>query len=629
MIINYLKGKGLTTKYNSFIYASIPDVHCTARGYYCQDYLKTQSYPEEIYSEGYANSDWSYPGATDDQIQNALSLEEIKSHVIKGGDYKDAEAYLKNLEDAVSKGSVCIACVNPKEYVDTKITSHWTVIYGYNNTHILLNDPGWGRFKKEHPISKSDFTKALWNAEPKSWRKAIIIDTSLEAKPVLASPLRITPEKDKYYVGDTLRAEFTIKNIGGAPITLDKLLVGGRFNDGKLPNGEYPDFTSQSTTLQTDFPYNYTGTLTLTHPSEYKFFIAYYIENPTSEEKKLLDENNWNTCIGLGEGLTDADRTGDISVFPQLEKNVLSVPDDHPTIQTAVDAANAGDTIIVRDGTYTENVDIDKSITLKSSSGNPEYTIVDAVDPYDHVFSVTADHVKISGFTVTEAPAYGIYLHNADYCDISDNICSHSAFGIYLDGSNSNSISDNTCFNNEWSGISLSDSENNTISNNTCSNNGRGIYLEDSENNSISNNLCCNNNSISNNLFYNERVGIGLFYSDYNTVSDNACSNNDLGILPGCSNNNRIYLNNFINNCYNVCSCESTNIWNSKEKITYSYNGESHTNYLGNHWSDYTGTDANKNGIGDSPYSIDDRGGDIDQDYYPLMKPFENYFELK
>jgi parallel beta-helix repeat protein len=226
---------------------------------------------------------------------------------------------------------------------------------------------------------------------------------------------------------------------------------------------------------------------------------------------------------------------------PTLPVHNTNTGKSFSSIQAAVDAASAGDTIIVRDGTYTENVDIDKSITLKSSSGNPEYTIVDAVDPYDHVFSVTANHVEISGFTVTEAPAYGIYLHNADYCDISDNICSHSAFGIYLDGSNSNSISDNTCFNNEWSGISLSDSENNTISNNTC-------------------------------------------------------SNNDLGIVPCCSNNNRIYLNNFINNTFNACSEGSANIWNSKEKITYSYNGKSHTNYLGNYWSDYTGTDANNNG---------------------------------
>jgi len=35
----------------------------------------------------------------------------------------------------------------------------------------------------------------------------------------------------------------------------------------------------------------------------------------------------------------------------------IYVPDDYPTIQGAVNAANSGDTIIVRDGTYTENVE--------------------------------------------------------------------------------------------------------------------------------------------------------------------------------------------------------------------------------------------------------------------------------
>ena len=140
--------------------------------------------------------------------------------------------------------------------------------------------------------------------------------TEPAAKPVLTSPLEITPTKDTYYVGDTLTAEFTITNIGEVPIALDKLLLGGRFNDDKLPNGEYPDFTFNSVTLQPNVPYKYTGTLTLTYSGNYHFFIAYYIENPTPEEKALLDENNWNTCVDLGEGLTDEDRTEEISTAP-------------------------------------------------------------------------------------------------------------------------------------------------------------------------------------------------------------------------------------------------------------------------------------------------------------------------
>ncbi|NQE53381.1 hypothetical protein C5S29_07290 [ANME-1 cluster archaeon GoMg3.2] len=157
-----------------------------------------------------------------------------------------------------------------------------------------------------------------------------VIPAPQVAKPVLTSPLKISPEKDKYYVGDTIRAEFTVKNVGGAPITLDKLLVGGRFNGGKLPNGQFPDFTPQSTTLPPNGQYRYTGSLTLTQPGNYHFFIAYYIENPTSEEKKLLDENNWNTCVDLGDGLTDADRDqstkvgsaksdGDVPFFSQRD----------------------------------------------------------------------------------------------------------------------------------------------------------------------------------------------------------------------------------------------------------------------------------------------------------------------
>jgi pectin methylesterase-like acyl-CoA thioesterase len=46
----------------------------------------------------------------------------------------------------------------------------------------------------------------------------------------------------------------------------------------------------------------------------------------------------------------------------------IYVPDDYGTIQDAVDNATAGDTIIVRDGTYTENVHVNKSLTMYSKT---------------------------------------------------------------------------------------------------------------------------------------------------------------------------------------------------------------------------------------------------------------------
>jgi nitrous oxidase accessory protein NosD len=41
---------------------------------------------------------------------------------------------------------------------------------------------------------------------------------------------------------------------------------------------------------------------------------------------------------------------------------------------------------------------------------------------------------------------------------------------------------------------------------------------------------------------------------------------------------------------------------------------------MGNYWSDYTGTDGNGDGLGDSSYRVDS-----DNDEQPLMVPRENY----
>lgn len=287
---------------------------------------------------------------------------------------------------------------------------------------------------------------------------------------------------------------------------------------------------------------------------------------------------------------------GSISAAQQHYVN----PDE--STQGAIDNANAGDTIIVRDGTYTENVDVNVNhLTLKSENGY-DSTIVQAANTSDHVFAVTADYVNITEFTVTGATGdykCGIYLYGAEHCIISDNNASNNYRGIYLYHSSNNSLTNNVVKGNNDQGIRLSSSSNDMLMNNKVMYKGNtGIFLQDSNDNRIIGNNAsnstnydgiylnfANNNEIRNNTAnYNHYNGIGLWTSsDNNTITYNkAKNNNGKGIYLENSNNNGIYMNNFINNANNVYSNESTNAWNSPSEITYSYNGNTYTHYMGN-----------------------------------------------
>jgi parallel beta-helix repeat protein len=127
--------------------------------------------------------------------------------------------------------------------------------------------------------------------------------------------------------------------------------------------------------------------------------------------------------------------------------NCTGIPSPcYDSIQAAINASSPGDTILVHPGTYHENVDVDKDhLTIRSYSGNPSNTIVDASGFSDNVFNVTADYVTIRGFTITggEHLYDGVYLYYADYCEISHNTITGNSDGIDLENSHHNTIEDN------------------------------------------------------------------------------------------------------------------------------------------------------------------------------------------
>jgi parallel beta-helix repeat protein len=277
--------------------------------------------------------------------------------------------------------------------------------------------------------------------------------------------------------------------------------------------------------------------------------------------------------------------------------SVIYVPDDYPTIQGAVDAASPGDTIIVRDGTYSEEVTVNKSLTLRSEHGNSA-TTVSGGDLRDKVFYVAADNVTIDGFTAINTRGTNvwenapIYLESVKYCQILNNrVSSFPSCGILLYFASYNTISNNSASGCEGQGITLNSSPFNRIVNNSivgCSYGGIGL-------NSSYNNVICNNIMGKN----GGREGLSLVQgSGSNTVTCNDFLDEAFdGGWPGWIEVNRWY-----------------------NKATYVYDGNTYANYLGNYFGVSPGGDSNGDGVVDSPC-------DINSEFscYALVSPSDNY----
>ncbi len=135
-------------------------------------------------------------------------------------------------------------------------------------------------------------------------------------------------------------------------------------------------------------------------------------------------------------------------------------------------------------------------------------------------------------------------------------------------------------------------SSNNIVRNNVIVNNSNGISLYFSNNNVVSDNVISENSD-----------GIRLYDSSDNNISGNVISNNSIGVtIFSSSNSNLFCTNNFYDRI--KVSAGTINFWYYKNE--------------GNYWADYTGQDANYDGIGDEIYRIDV----FNRDNHPLMGVF-------
>ena len=328
---------------------------------------------------------------------------------------------------------------------------------------------------------------------------------------------------------------------------------------------------------------------------------------------------------------------------------------EYTTIKSALDQASAHDTILIKKGTYEEyDLQVEKPMTILGS----EDPVIDGMDKGE-VLRILSDSVSVDGLSIVnvgtsytsdfaairvvkakhfsirnvklEKLFFGIYLEKAEqgevignsirgdaveefnsgngiqlwYCnnvEVRDNYVEKVRDGIYLEFSDQIQIVNNTSVNNVRYGLHFMFSNDDIYEANLFENNGAGVAVM------FSKNIRMNKNTFRNNW---GAASFGLLLKEINDaeISDNVFQENTTGISIEGSNRIDYSNNDFIRNGWalQVRGACYTNTWRDNNflhnSFDISYNGKINDNiFKQNFWSNYSGYDLDRDGIGDVPY---------------------------
>jgi parallel beta-helix repeat protein len=215
-----------------------------------------------------------------------------------------------------------------------------------------------------------------------------------------------------------------------------------------------------------------------------------------------------------------------------------SGPGNYTTIQSALDAANPGDTVFVFNGIYYENAYIETSIHLIGEDKNN--TIIDGGGVQGSTVVFHANYIYLSGFTIRNCGDWandgGVWItdawsHHSSFNTVTNNIiCNNQKPGIIAYQTNNNTITNNIFLDNVCAIEFGSYSYYNVISQNTFINNSIGMWGAPAH------------TMISNNYFKNS--GISISRGGSNTIKNNQFEGDgsiSISLSSGC-----LIQNNFL-----------------------------------------------------------------------------------
>lgn len=325
------------------------------------------------------------------------------------------------------------------------------------------------------------------------------------------------------------------------------------------------------------------------------------------------------------------------------------------SLKTAIAQAKDFDTILIQKGTYKEHaIIINKPLTIIGKN----YPVIDG-ELKGEVITITSNNVTVDGlFIINVGTSYtedyaAIRVKNSENFIIQNVVLEKLFFGIYIEKSKNGKVFHNKIIGdaveeyNSGNGIQLWYSKNVEIEHNFIQRVRDGIYLEFSDHCTIKNNVSTqnvryglhfmfsNDDAYQDNTFENNGAGVAVMFSkriqmtnnifkeNWGTASyglllkeindaqiiGNTFEENTVGINIEGSNRITYKHNNFKNNgwavkvrgaCYTNQFFENNFLHNS---FDIAYNSKVNDNVFNrNFWSNYTGYDLDKNGIGDVPY---------------------------
>jgi len=325
------------------------------------------------------------------------------------------------------------------------------------------------------------------------------------------------------------------------------------------------------------------------------------------------------------------------------------------SISEAIAQSKANDTILIKKGIYKEyNLIIDKPLTILGE----DYPVIDG-EAKGEIIKITADNVTLDGlFIINVGVSYtqdyaAVRVEKCKNFLIQNLVLEKLFFGIYLEKAKNGRVYNNKIVGdakeeyNSGNGIQLWYSQNIEVDQNIVTHVRDGIYLEFSNFCKITNNISSqniryglhfmfsNDDLYEKNTFQNNGAGVAVMFSkriemysnifkdnwgsasygvllkeiNDSEIIGNTFESNTIGINIEGSNRVNYKNNDFINNGWAIKSrgaCYANHFFNNNfmyNSFDLAYNSKLNDNtFESNYWSNYTGYDLDKDGIGDVPY---------------------------